>query len=189
MKLLSRSVVQSTIVLRTQLSVGLLRVFYCLYIWEHRLGSCGTTSTCSKLYLHVLYAQVLAVEEIFKHRVTNVVFMGMGEPMLNLKSVLEAHRCLNKVQLIFFFPNNYPIASYLSSVNYFNAYYCLYLAPWFGWFYLPWAMISLSRIIFFFVSMVENGNSELKELGSDLPGIRPLKLIFPVQMLVEKRAA
>lgn len=31
------------------------------------------------------------------HRVTNVVFMGMGEPMLNLKSVVEAHRCLNKV--------------------------------------------------------------------------------------------
>lgn len=28
---------------------------------------------------------------------TNVVFMGMGEPMLNLKAVLEAHRCLNKV--------------------------------------------------------------------------------------------
>jgi len=23
--------------------------------------------------------------------------MGMGEPMLNLKAVLEAHRCLNKV--------------------------------------------------------------------------------------------
>lgn len=41
--------------------------------------------------------QVLAIEEMFKHRVTNVVFMGMGEPMLNLKSVLEAHRCFNKV--------------------------------------------------------------------------------------------
>ncbi|CAN1798198.1 Probable dual-specificity RNA methyltransferase RlmN, partial [Linum perenne] len=39
---------------------------------------------------------VLAIEEIFKHRVTNVVFMGMGEPMLNLKAVLGAHRCLNK---------------------------------------------------------------------------------------------
>jgi len=39
---------------------------------------------------------VLAIEEMFKHRVTNVVFMGMGEPMLNLKSVLEAHRCFNK---------------------------------------------------------------------------------------------
>ncbi|XP_065869874.1 uncharacterized protein [Euphorbia lathyris] len=45
---------------------------------------------------HEIIEQVLAIEEIFKHRVTNVVFMGMGEPMLNLKSVLEAHRCLNK---------------------------------------------------------------------------------------------
>ncbi|GLT89045.1 hypothetical protein SLE2022_070480 [Rubroshorea leprosula] len=45
---------------------------------------------------HEIVEQVLAIEEIFNHRVTNVVFMGMGEPMLNLKSVLEAHRCLNK---------------------------------------------------------------------------------------------
>ena len=41
--------------------------------------------------------QVLAIEESFKHRVTNVVFMGMGEPMLNLKAGLEAHQCLNMV--------------------------------------------------------------------------------------------
>ncbi|XP_038989041.1 probable dual-specificity RNA methyltransferase RlmN [Phoenix dactylifera] len=45
---------------------------------------------------HEIVEQVLAIEELFRHRVTNVVFMGMGEPMLNLKSVLEAHRCLNK---------------------------------------------------------------------------------------------
>ncbi|KAJ6806839.1 uncharacterized protein M6B38_135155 [Iris pallida] len=45
---------------------------------------------------HEIVEQVLAIEELFKHRVTNVVFMGMGEPMLNLKSVLEAHKCLNK---------------------------------------------------------------------------------------------
>ncbi|PKU68190.1 uncharacterized protein LOC110108921 isoform X2 [Dendrobium catenatum] len=48
------------------------------------------------LLRHEIVEQVMAIEEIFKHRVTNVVFMGMGEPMLNLKSVLEAHRCLNK---------------------------------------------------------------------------------------------
>ena len=47
-------------------------------------------------------SQVLAIEEIFKHRVTNVVFMGMGEPMMNLKSVLEAHQCLNKVHSNYF---------------------------------------------------------------------------------------
>lgn len=46
-----------------------------------------------------LCSQVLAIEEIFNHRVTNVVFMGMGEPMMNLKAVLEAHQCLNKVHL------------------------------------------------------------------------------------------
>ncbi|KAF8642215.1 hypothetical protein HU200_067479 [Digitaria exilis] len=45
---------------------------------------------------HEIVEQVLAIEEMFKHRVTNVVFMGMGEPMLNLKSVIEAHRCFNK---------------------------------------------------------------------------------------------
>ncbi|KAG1371707.1 Ribosomal RNA large subunit methyltransferase RlmN/Cfr [Cocos nucifera] len=45
---------------------------------------------------HEIVEQVLAIEELFRHRVTNVVFMGMGEPLLNLKSVLEAHRCLNK---------------------------------------------------------------------------------------------
>lgn len=48
------------------------------------------------LQRHEIIEQVLAVEDIFKHRVSNVVFMGMGEPMLNLQSVLEAHRCLNK---------------------------------------------------------------------------------------------
>ncbi|CAO2825503.1 unnamed protein product [Amaranthus hypochondriacus] len=45
---------------------------------------------------HEIVEQVLAIEDVFGHRVTNVVFMGMGEPMLNLKSVVEAHRCLNK---------------------------------------------------------------------------------------------
>lgn len=45
---------------------------------------------------HEIIEQVLVIEELFKDRVTNVVFMGMGEPMLNLKSVLEAHTCLNK---------------------------------------------------------------------------------------------
>ena len=47
--------------------------------------------------LNIMPLQVLAIEETFKHRVTNVVFMGMGEPMMNLKSVLEAHQCFNKV--------------------------------------------------------------------------------------------
>ncbi|KNA09053.1 hypothetical protein SOVF_157140 [Spinacia oleracea] len=48
------------------------------------------------LQKHEIVEQVLAIEDVFKHRVTNVVFMGMGEPMMNLKSVVGAHRCLNK---------------------------------------------------------------------------------------------
>ncbi|KAK4273654.1 hypothetical protein QN277_017001 [Acacia crassicarpa] len=48
------------------------------------------------LQRHEIVEQVLAIEDVFKRRVTNVVFMGMGEPMLNMKRVLEAHHCLNK---------------------------------------------------------------------------------------------
>ncbi|CAI6011088.1 unnamed protein product [Closterium sp. NIES-65] len=43
-----------------------------------------------------IVAQVLAVEALFQHRVTNIVFMGMGEPLLNLPAVLRAHKCLNQ---------------------------------------------------------------------------------------------
>ncbi|KAL3523825.1 hypothetical protein ACH5RR_016659 [Cinchona calisaya] len=56
----------------------------------------GKGGFARNLKRHEIVEQVLAIEDIFKHRVTNVVFMGMGEPMLNLKEVLEAHRCLNK---------------------------------------------------------------------------------------------
>lgn len=40
--------------------------------------------------------QVLTVQEDFKRRVSNIVFMGMGEPLLNLKNVLAAVRSLNQ---------------------------------------------------------------------------------------------
>ncbi|CAD6234466.1 unnamed protein product [Miscanthus lutarioriparius] len=56
----------------------------------------GKGGFARNLQPHEIVEQVLAIEETFKHRVTNVVFMGMGEPMMNLKSVLEAHRCFNK---------------------------------------------------------------------------------------------
>ncbi|CAM8892862.1 unnamed protein product [Rhodiola kirilowii] len=48
------------------------------------------------LQKHEIVEQVLAIEELFNQRVTNVVFMGMGEPMMNLKAVVGAHQCLNK---------------------------------------------------------------------------------------------
>ena len=40
--------------------------------------------------------QVLALEDVFGRRCTNVVMMGMGEPLMNLKQVLLAHRTLNE---------------------------------------------------------------------------------------------
>ncbi|CAI9092394.1 OLC1v1027621C1 [Oldenlandia corymbosa var. corymbosa] len=56
----------------------------------------GKGGFARNLKRHEIVEQVLAIEDVFQRRVTNVVFMGMGEPMLNLKEVLEAHRCLNK---------------------------------------------------------------------------------------------
>lgn len=40
--------------------------------------------------------QVLTVQEDFQRRVSNVVFMGMGEPLLNVDNVLGAIHSLNK---------------------------------------------------------------------------------------------
>ncbi|MGD2183516.1 23S rRNA (adenine(2503)-C(2))-methyltransferase RlmN [Lusitaniella coriacea] len=40
--------------------------------------------------------QVLTVQEDFQRRVSNVVFMGMGEPLLNIDEVVAATRSLNQ---------------------------------------------------------------------------------------------
>lgn len=87
--------------------------------------------------------QVLAIEEIFKHRVTNVVFMGMGEPMLNLKSVLEAHQCLNKVLLLF-----YTCACQLpSSCSIpFIHFLCMSICVFWSWAHLLWIALYFYRM-------------------------------------------
>lgn len=48
------------------------------------------------LETHEIVDQVLTVQEAFQQRVSNIVFMGMGEPLLNLDAVLPAVRCLNQ---------------------------------------------------------------------------------------------
>jgi 23S rRNA (adenine2503-C2)-methyltransferase len=48
------------------------------------------------LEVHEIVDQVLTVQEDFQQRVSNVVFMGMGEPLLNANHVLAALRCLNQ---------------------------------------------------------------------------------------------
>jgi len=48
------------------------------------------------LETHEIVDQVLTVQEDFGHRVSNIVFMGMGEPLLNTDNVLAAVRSLNQ---------------------------------------------------------------------------------------------
>ena len=45
---------------------------------------------------HEIVDQVLTVQEDFQQRVSNIVFMGMGEPLLNVDNVLGALRSLNE---------------------------------------------------------------------------------------------
>lgn len=45
---------------------------------------------------HEIVDQVLTVQETFGRRVSNIVFMGMGEPLLNVDAVLGAIRSLNQ---------------------------------------------------------------------------------------------
>jgi 23S rRNA (adenine2503-C2)-methyltransferase len=48
------------------------------------------------LAAHEIIDQVLTVQEDFQQRVSNLVFMGMGEPLLNLQNVLAAMKSLNE---------------------------------------------------------------------------------------------
>ena len=48
------------------------------------------------LEAHEIVDQVLTVSEDFQQRVSHVVFMGMGEPLLNLEEVIRAVKSLNQ---------------------------------------------------------------------------------------------
>ncbi|OKH39702.1 23S rRNA (adenine(2503)-C(2))-methyltransferase [[Phormidium ambiguum] IAM M-71] len=45
---------------------------------------------------HEIIDQVLTVQEDFQRRVSNIVFMGMGEPLINLENVVGAIKSLNE---------------------------------------------------------------------------------------------
>ncbi|MGA9379350.1 MAG: 23S rRNA (adenine(2503)-C(2))-methyltransferase RlmN [Phormidium sp.] len=45
---------------------------------------------------HEIIDQVLTVQEDFQRRVSNIVFMGMGEPLMNVENVLGAVKSLNE---------------------------------------------------------------------------------------------
>lgn len=48
------------------------------------------------LQAYEIVDQVLTVQSDFQERVSHVVFMGMGEPLLNLPGVVQALHCLNQ---------------------------------------------------------------------------------------------
>jgi 23S rRNA (adenine2503-C2)-methyltransferase len=54
----------------------------------------GKGGYARNLMPHEICEQVLTVGEAFSRRVSHVVFMGMGEPLLNMQSVLRAHLLL-----------------------------------------------------------------------------------------------
>ncbi len=47
------------------------------------------------LATHEIVDQVLTVQADFEQRVSNIVFMGMGEPLINGENVVAAVKCLN----------------------------------------------------------------------------------------------
>ncbi|MBO9997762.1 MAG: 23S rRNA (adenine(2503)-C(2))-methyltransferase RlmN [Cyanobacteria bacterium SID2] len=56
----------------------------------------GKSGFLRNLETHEIVDQVLTVRDVFDRRVSNIVFMGMGEPLLNVDNVLAAVRCLNE---------------------------------------------------------------------------------------------
>jgi 23S rRNA (adenine2503-C2)-methyltransferase len=54
----------------------------------------GKGGFARNLMPHEILDQVLAAQEATSRRATHIVFMGMGEPMLNLPAVLKSISCL-----------------------------------------------------------------------------------------------
>ncbi len=59
-----------------------------------RFCATGKGGLQRSLATHEIVDQVLAVREVMDQRPSHVVFMGMGEPLLNVEAVLEAIDCL-----------------------------------------------------------------------------------------------
>lgn len=56
----------------------------------------GKSGFTRNLKFHEIVDQVLTVQQDFNRRVSHVVFMGMGEPLLNTKELIKAVKCLNQ---------------------------------------------------------------------------------------------
>ena len=60
-----------------------------------RFCATGKDGLQRSLRTHEIVDQVLSVREAMDRRPSHIVFMGMGEPLLNSAAVLQAIRCLN----------------------------------------------------------------------------------------------
>ena len=60
-----------------------------------RFCATGKGGLQRSLRTHEIVDQVLSVREAMDRRPSHIVFMGMGEPLLNSEAVLEAIRCFN----------------------------------------------------------------------------------------------
>ena len=60
-----------------------------------RFCASGKGGLQRSLATHEIVDQVLSLREAMDRRPSHVVFMGMGEPLLNIEAVLAAIRCLN----------------------------------------------------------------------------------------------
>ena len=60
-----------------------------------RFCATGKDGLQRSLHTHEIVDQVLSVREAMDRRPSHIVFMGMGEPLLNSQAVLESIRCLN----------------------------------------------------------------------------------------------
>ena len=60
-----------------------------------RFCATGKGGLKRSLHTHEIVDQVLSVREVMDRRPSHIVFMGMGEPLLNSQAVLDAIRCLN----------------------------------------------------------------------------------------------
>ena len=61
-----------------------------------RFCATGKGGLQRSLQVHEIVAQYFAIQEAFGRSPSHVVFMGMGEPLLNTKAVLMSIRCFNK---------------------------------------------------------------------------------------------
>ncbi len=60
-----------------------------------RFCATGMEGFKRSLSFHEIISQVISIREVMNRRPTNVVFMGMGEPLLNIDEVMRSIRCIN----------------------------------------------------------------------------------------------